>query len=128
MLTLYTNLAGHTYIRYREFKANVVIHLCLTPNALLPIITVCSAQDALLGRVSIAIATKLSTFTGPVGVQGKHGYISLSPNALAKILLFWLEYIEFKANVVIHGLVWTCSECPTPSFIIVVCSAQYALE
>ena len=42
----------------------------------------------------------------PVGthrIQGKCGYMCLAPNALVEKILLHLEYIEFKANVVIRA-------------------------
>ena len=43
----------------------------------------------------------------PIGtyrIQGKYCYLCLAPNALVEKILVQLEYIGFKANVVIRAL------------------------
>ena len=103
---------------------------CLTPNALHPI-AICSAQDALLGIAPLYETRKTypwqrKSYSGwntqnsrqmwlsvplrgrenltPAGIQGKHGYLYLAPDALVAKILLQLKYVEFKANLVIHAL------------------------
>ena len=47
------------------------------------------------------------TLVGTHIIQDKCDYLCLVPNVLVEKILLQLEYINFKANVVIRALLWT---------------------
>ena len=56
------------------------------------------------GKFGLSVPLRGRENVTPVGIQGKRGYLCLAPNAVVVKILIQLEYIEFKANVVIHAL------------------------
>ena len=56
------------------------------------------------GKYGLSVPLRGRENLTPVGIQGKRGYLCLTANALVVKILLHLEYIEFKANAVIHAL------------------------